>query len=115
MAGDANLAISELLRAHETIETFLDDIEASQATELAAQKDRAERGFREGRFTPKLNAKTRCDRSLCRWTPGSFPGLARGSQAKSWSANRSAGFSAETANGEAPSVSEGAPALTLRP
>ena len=50
--GDANLAISELLRAHETIDTFLDDIEASQATELAAQKDRAERGFREGRFTP---------------------------------------------------------------
>jgi hypothetical protein len=55
--GDANLAISDLLRAHETIETFLDDIEASQATELAAQKDRAERGFREGRFTPWREVK----------------------------------------------------------
>jgi hypothetical protein len=55
--GDANLAISELLRAHETIESFLDVLEASQSTELTAQVDRAERGFREGRFTPWYEAK----------------------------------------------------------
>jgi predicted transcriptional regulator len=49
--GNASLAISELLRAHETIESFLDELEASQAAGLAAQKERAERGFREGRFS----------------------------------------------------------------
>jgi len=49
--GNASLAISELLRAHETIESFLDELEASQLTELEVQKERAERGFREGRST----------------------------------------------------------------
>lgn len=48
--GDASLAISELLRAHETIETFLDELESSQSQELLVQKERAELGFREGRF-----------------------------------------------------------------
>ena len=49
--GDDSLAISDLLRAHETIESFLDELEANPSEELATQKERAERGFREGRFT----------------------------------------------------------------
>ena len=49
--GNDGLAISELLRTHETIESFLDELEANHSEELAAQKERAERGFREGRFT----------------------------------------------------------------
>ena len=49
--GNASLAVSELLRAHETIESFLDELESSQGAELSNQKERAERGFREGRFT----------------------------------------------------------------
>ena len=48
----ASLAISELLRAQETIESLLDEVEAGQGAELADQKERAERGFREGRGTP---------------------------------------------------------------
>ena len=48
--GDDSLAISDLLRAHETIESFLDELEAKNNEELATQKKRAERGFREGRF-----------------------------------------------------------------
>jgi len=49
--GNDSLAISDLLRAHETIESFLDELEANHSEELASQKKRAERGFREGRFT----------------------------------------------------------------
>jgi len=49
--GNESLAISELLRAHETIESLLDRLEAGQDAALAAQKERAERGFREGRST----------------------------------------------------------------
>ena len=49
--GDDSVAISDLLRAHETIESFLDELEVSHSEGLAAQKERAERGFREGRFT----------------------------------------------------------------
>jgi hypothetical protein len=48
--GNGSLAKSELLRAHKAIECFLDEMESSQAVELLAQKERAERGFREGRF-----------------------------------------------------------------
>lgn len=33
------------------LETILDDLEASQRTEQQAQKERSERGFREGRYT----------------------------------------------------------------
>ena len=50
--GSASLAISELLRTHEAIESLLDELEAGQNAELAVQKEVAERDFREGRFTP---------------------------------------------------------------
>jgi hypothetical protein len=49
--GNASLAISAMLRSHETIESFLDQVEAGQEAALTAQKERAERGFREGRST----------------------------------------------------------------
>ena len=55
--GNESLAISELLRAHETIESLLDRLEAGQDAALAAQKERAERGFREGRSTSWQDVK----------------------------------------------------------
>ena len=42
------LAISELLIAHESIESFLDEMENSNAEELTRQRDRSTREFREG-------------------------------------------------------------------
>jgi hypothetical protein len=46
--GDAGLALSELLIAHESVESFLDEIESSNAEELIRQRDRSTRDFREG-------------------------------------------------------------------
>jgi hypothetical protein len=37
--------------ANQILESFLDDLESSQGADLSKQKERAERGFREGRFT----------------------------------------------------------------
>ena len=45
---DAGLALSELLIAHESIESFLDEMEGSNADELMGQRDRSTREFREG-------------------------------------------------------------------
>jgi hypothetical protein len=47
--GDASLALSELLIAHESIESFLDEMESSNAEELVRQRDCSAREFREGR------------------------------------------------------------------
>jgi hypothetical protein len=46
--GDAGLDLSELLIAHESIESFLDDVEAANAEELMRQRDSSTREFREG-------------------------------------------------------------------
>lgn len=46
--GDAGRALSELLIAHEAIETFLDDLEASNAAELRRQRDRSMADFNAG-------------------------------------------------------------------
>jgi hypothetical protein len=46
--GDASLALSELLIAHESIELFLDEMEGSCSEELICQRDRSAREFREG-------------------------------------------------------------------
>ena len=46
--GDAGLALSELLIAHESIESFLDEMESSNAEDLMRQRDRSTREFREG-------------------------------------------------------------------
>src|ERR1019366_3503903 len=48
LGGDAGLAISELLLAHESIESFLDELEGSNAGELTRQRDRSTREFQEG-------------------------------------------------------------------
>jgi len=42
------LALSELLIAHESIESFLDEMENANAEELVRQRDRSEREFRDG-------------------------------------------------------------------
>jgi len=46
--GDAGLALSELLIAHESIESFLDETEGANAEELMRQRDRSTREFRDG-------------------------------------------------------------------
>jgi hypothetical protein len=46
--GDASLALSELLIAHESIESFLDEMEGSHSTELIRQRERSAREFRDG-------------------------------------------------------------------
>jgi hypothetical protein len=47
--GDADIALSELLIAHESIESFLDEMESANSEELMGQRDRSTREFREGR------------------------------------------------------------------
>ena len=55
--GDADRALSDLLHAHQSIEAFLDEFEANHQTEILAQKERAERGFVQGRFTSWSDVK----------------------------------------------------------
>jgi hypothetical protein len=47
--GDEGLALSELLIAHESIESFLDEMEGANAEELLRQRDRSAREFQDGR------------------------------------------------------------------
>ena len=46
--GNAGLALSELLLAHESIESFLDEWEGSNSEELIRQRDRSTREFSDG-------------------------------------------------------------------
>jgi hypothetical protein len=46
--GDASLALSELLIAHESIESFLDEMESSFSAELIRQRERSVCEFRDG-------------------------------------------------------------------
>ncbi len=46
--GDASLALSELLIAHESIESFLDEMEGSYSAELIRQRERSAREFQDG-------------------------------------------------------------------
>ncbi len=46
--GDAGLALSDLLIAHESIESFLDEMESSYADQLMRQRDRSVSEFRDG-------------------------------------------------------------------
>jgi hypothetical protein len=48
--GDASRALSELLIAHESIESFLDEIEGSNSAELIRQRERSVREFQDGRM-----------------------------------------------------------------
>jgi hypothetical protein len=46
--GDTRLALSELLIAHESIESFLDEMESSPSAELIRQRERSAREFQDG-------------------------------------------------------------------
>ncbi len=46
--GDTGRVVSELLIAHESIESFLDEWEAENAAELIRQRDRSAREFAAG-------------------------------------------------------------------
>ena len=59
--GDLGKALAELLRAHDTIEAFVEGCEEAHRDSLVAQKERTERGFREGRFTTWDEVKRRHD------------------------------------------------------
>jgi hypothetical protein len=50
--GDLGKALAELLRTHRSVEEFVEASEEAERDSLLAQKERAERGFGEGRFTP---------------------------------------------------------------
>lgn len=46
--GDVDLALSELLIAHESIESFLDEVEGWNAQNLMRQRNRSTLEFRDG-------------------------------------------------------------------
>ena len=57
--GDVNRALTDLIRAHESVQTFVEHCEDAQRDTLNEQVDRAEKGFREGRFTTWDEVKRR--------------------------------------------------------
>jgi hypothetical protein len=57
--GDLSKALADLVHAHDSVECFLDEIEEIHRSSLSAQVERAERGFREGRFTTWDEVKQR--------------------------------------------------------
>jgi hypothetical protein len=57
--GDLSKALADLVHAHDSVECFLDEIEEIHSSTLRAQLERAERGFREGRFTTWDEVKKR--------------------------------------------------------
>jgi hypothetical protein len=50
--GDADRALLELLIAHESIETFLNEFEAAHAADLIRQRDSAQADFGKGLGVP---------------------------------------------------------------
>ena len=50
-AGNKSLAIREALKMQNAVLTLLDEIEHFHSASLRRQKERSERGFREGKFT----------------------------------------------------------------
>jgi len=64
--GDVGRALGDLLHRHEALESLVDACEDLHAEVLLAQKERAERGFAEGRFTSweESNTAIDCDGSL---------------------------------------------------
>jgi hypothetical protein len=49
--GDLGQALADLLQTHQTLEALVEECEEAHGDSLLAQKERADRGFREGRFT----------------------------------------------------------------
>jgi hypothetical protein len=54
-------ALADLLRAYQGVEAFVDGCEEAHRDSLIGQKERAERAFREGRFTTWDEVKSRND------------------------------------------------------
>ncbi|HEV3199705.1 MAG TPA: hypothetical protein VGZ73_17495 [Bryobacteraceae bacterium] len=59
--GDLGKALGDLLHAHKIVEAFVEECEETHRDSLLAQRDRGERGFREGRFTTWNDVKRRND------------------------------------------------------
>ena len=57
--GNLGRTLAELVHAHESRETFVEESEEVHHTSLLAQVERAERGFRAGRFTTWEEVKRR--------------------------------------------------------
>jgi hypothetical protein len=57
--GDFSKALADLIHVHRSFETLADLSEGAQAESLHAQVERAEVGFREGRFTAWHEVKRR--------------------------------------------------------
>jgi hypothetical protein len=49
--GNLGQAITDLLHSREGVEAMLDECETASFQSLKSQQERAEHGFREGRFT----------------------------------------------------------------
>ena len=59
LGGNKSRAVREALKVHNAMEGWLDQIEQANSTALRQQKERSEKGFREGRFTPWEEVKRR--------------------------------------------------------
>jgi len=57
--GDLGKALTDLVHAHASVATFVEQCEEAQRGALLAQRERAERGFAEGRFTSWEDVKRR--------------------------------------------------------
>jgi hypothetical protein len=57
--GDVGKALAGLVAQHEDTEALLDESERANHDFLLKQKERAEKGFREGRFTTWEEVKRR--------------------------------------------------------
>ena len=58
-AGNKSLAVRETLKMRGALESILDQIEDSQSASLRRQRDRSEKGFREGRSSSWEDVKRR--------------------------------------------------------
>ncbi|MGI8743343.1 MAG: hypothetical protein ACR2NN_12385 [Bryobacteraceae bacterium] len=58
-SGDAGQALAELVHAHESLELFVDQCEEAHRDSLVVQRESAESGFRNGRFTSWDEVKRR--------------------------------------------------------
>lgn len=57
--GDVARALADLVHAHQSLEAYVEQSEEVYRTSLLTQLERAERGFREGRFTTWDEVKRR--------------------------------------------------------
>jgi hypothetical protein len=58
---ESDRILAGLLQSHQSVEASVESCEDAHRDSLLAQKDRGERGFREGRFTTWDEVKRRND------------------------------------------------------